>query len=228
MSTSPWIFPHSTCEHVSTVGIIQPLSFGMNMINVLLLIRAAYFASTIASRRAIGSFVLFETIHMISHAVHLNTNIHEVGVHVCLYLMAATIFQVLYTETNYVYSRYNKFSLLFVISVDLLVFSTIRSIYSIATGLSVLVTTVIPFIPKLDGHKYTIALAMIRGVVLLVGMFIVEMNYCHQFQIYNIDFHPLIELWGILLFQLLVCFVNKTPVLLPNITITTTYYKKNT
>ena len=207
--TDEWVFPHSTCERMLANSLlIQPYSFGMNMLNAALLLRSAAFAPDPESSHAILSFVVFEIVHMLSHAVHLDRNLHEVGIHFCGYLMAAMVYRTLRKRTGYVFTSINKFLLLMMISVDLITFFTVRNVYSIATGLSVLGVTVAQFLPKVGKKKKNLATMLIAGTFVLFGLFVIEKTFCSAFLSYNFEFHPfVIEIWGILLFQLLTNFM---------------------
>lgn len=77
-------------------------------------------------------------IHMMSHYMHYDKNIHEIGIHACGYLMAYTVYFALKRETGYSLSKYQKAKIFLASIIDIIVFSSIRNLYSIATGLSVL------------------------------------------------------------------------------------------
>lgn len=208
--SSEWIFPHSTCERtLASSRIVQPISFGMNMLNAVLLLRSAAFAPDAETSHAIGSFDVFEIMHMMSHAVHFDRNLHEIGIHFCGYLMAAMVYQALTKETGYVFTSHNKLLLASMIFVDLIVFSTVRNVYSIATGLSVMAVTVAQFSPKLNKKKKNLLKVLIAGTSVLFGMFVIEKKFCPTFLKHNFEYHPyVVETWGIILFQLLAHFIS--------------------
>ena len=156
-----------------------------------------------------GSFVVFEIMHMMSHAVHFDRNLHEIGIHFCGYLMAAMVYQALRKETGYVFTSHNKLLLASMIFVDLIVFSTVRNVYSIATGLSVMAVTVAQFSPKLNKKKKNLLKVLIAGTSVLFGMFVIEKKFCPTFLKHNFEYHPyVVETWGIILFQLLAHFIS--------------------
>jgi len=120
----------------------------MNLINAGLLARSAYLAHNIELRNALLSYVLFEIMHVLSHAVHLNRNFHEIGIHVCVYLMSFTTHCILKLETDYVLPTSRKLYIAATSVVDLIVFIRVRNIYSIATGLSLLAVTVMQYFDR--------------------------------------------------------------------------------
>jgi hypothetical protein len=205
MTSNEWIFPQSTCERTwSDNTIIQPYSFIINAVNVLLLLRSAYMIETNSIRMTILSFALFEVVH----TIHLNRQLHEIGIHLCGYIMMIMIYRTLSIQTGYIFSFSNKLIVAIAIIIDIFVFFSIRSIYSIATGLLVIAIVIAQFVTSLHNEKKRILIALILGTFILFLLFIVEKNFCHTFQQYKIEFHPfVIEIWGVFLFQLLVKFI---------------------
>lgn len=210
MKNNEWIFPQSTCERtLSTNTIIQPYSFCMNAINVLLLLYSAFLVQTNHIKITILSFALFEIVHTLSHAMHVNRHLHEISVHLCGYIMMIMIYYTLSIETGYVFSTHNKVIVACAILLDIFVFFTIRSIYSIATGLLVIAVMLMQFLSSLHTKKKNTLTALILGTFVLFILFIIEKQYCSIFQKYHFQYHAfVIEVWGIILFQLLVQFVT--------------------
>ena len=200
-----WVFPHSTCERTFVnTAIIQPYSFGMNFLNAAFLMRSAYISPTSQSRMAIASFVLFELFHMLSHAVHMDRNIHEIVIHACGYAMAITVNQAMEKETGHNLTTREKLTVLSSVFLDLIVFSSVRNIYSIATGLSVLAVTIAQYLPFMPKDKQKLMRTLVLGTIALFGMFVVEKQCCDIFKNWKFDYHPwIVETWGIFLFQLL-------------------------
>ena len=202
---SSWTFPHSTCERSLRGSVVQqPWSFGMNLVNAGLLMKDAVNESKTEPQMALISFVIFELVHAISHSVHLNRNIHEVSVHICGYAMSITTYRVFQKKTGLKLTLAHKLPILMMVITDLIVFSTIRGIYSIATGLSVLALVVAIHIPSMSEQQQVRLLQLIVGTVVLFGMFVAENAYCDTFLKVNFNYHPLVvETWGIFLFQML-------------------------
>lgn len=210
-----WVFPHTTCErtHYSN-GIvptpIQPYSFVLNALNAGLLLRSAIKAPNKLSRNAIFSFVLFELLHTFSHSVHYNRHYHEIGIHACGYLMAWTIYQYLKDHTKYELNFWNKLLIMSAIILDLSVFTTVRNIYSVGTGLNVFAFVVLQYFHILPKKQQEMMISLVIGTVILFLMFVVEKQFCRNvFLVNGFEYHPIIvEPWGLLLFQMLASFIS--------------------
>jgi hypothetical protein len=205
MTSSEWIFPHSTCERtLQDHLVLQPWSFGVNLLNVALLGRYAIISQSTPARLAILSFILFEILHSFSHAIHYDRQFHEIGIHVAGYLMAITSYIALKNETKYTLTFTSKLIIFLSILIDLIIFSTVRSIYGVASGLNLLTVTVAQFFHVLQPDKRILIQRLIAGVVVLFFMFVIEKHHCAYFMRINFQYHPfIVEPWGLILFQML-------------------------
>lgn len=205
-----WTFPHSTCEKSALAGpFVQPFSVGFNFLNAALLTRSALTATSPESRNAIASFALFEIVHTMSHAVHLNHHIHEIMVHTSLYIMAYGAFNSLKKQTSYELPRRKKMWIAASVAIDLIAFSTIRNVYSVATGLFLIAVTISQFHSQLNVAKRHQLKRLVGGAAFLLALSVVETTSCDYFRSIDFDYHPwVIEPWGLILFQWFAAFMR--------------------
>lgn len=204
MEEQQWTFPHSTCERVFDGALIaQPYSFAVTLVAAALLLRAAFRAPTPWSCAAIASFALFETVHCLSHAIHLdNPFYHELAAHACSYLMAWTTRRALLADAGYRGDAWaSPMVLAATVALDLAVFATMRGVGSIFTGLLVLVVVVAQ--ARLSLGKKTVASALALGAAAVVLFLHIEAIHCdYARDTWGIDLHPwLVEVPGLVLFQ---------------------------
>jgi len=210
VTSKKWNFPQSTCERNVLGSVIQPLSFAMNFANAALLTKSALSSHSLQGAGALLSFVLFEIIHTVSHMVHMSSNLHELSIHACGYLMATTMWSLLQKRTNQTLTKWEYGILGTSIVTDIIVFSSVRGVYSIFSGLSVMAFTVGIHLRSLTSSLKTKLKFLIGGVYVLAGLFYIEMKYCDDLLNKGFDFHPwIIETWGIVLFQLLASFIEE-------------------
>jgi hypothetical protein len=123
--------------------------------------------------------------------------------------MAITVHHALRNETGHTLTMREKLAILASVLLDLAVFSSVRNIYSIATGLSVLAVTIAQYLPMMPRQKQNLMKILVAGTACLFGMFVVEKQYCATFHSWRFEYYPwIVETWGILLFQLLARFLT--------------------
>ena len=77
-----YTFPFTTCEKVNKMGMAQPYSALVNILNCIIIL---YFLTKTNNRKSfmlILLFLLFEAFHAFSHSIHIPGNIQINIIHI--------------------------------------------------------------------------------------------------------------------------------------------------
>ena len=227
-----YTFPYDTCEYVVTIfdGVkTQPISTFLNSVNCVFIYRKLRLCSRISTKSVIASVLLFELFHMLSHLVHIDGGLQTNLVHFSAYcvnvsllcrfnelktetaIIPSTVFD---TEIGFLQKYYNHFFLTYLfclVCFDIYGFFFLSVIEYLTTQVIIFASLLIfyyKYIPSSVKHN-TIAIVSLSG--LIVSLFLIEEKYCVQMIAKQkiIPFHAIIEILGILLFDLFtLCLVE--------------------
>ncbi len=198
-------FPYNTCEpRRENSLIIQPVSFGLNMITALFLGVMALHSLTLKAPLiaiTILSYSLFEFFHAYSHMRHIDGNIQMTVVHILTYLMALTSLLVIIHAYGLI--PWRLFIITFVIMLDLYLVTTRHDTLTMfITGISVLASVFATHIDLLPTEVCRIFVTvLLPGALILIALFVNESRNCEVMMSWaKLPYHAIIELVGLVLF----------------------------
>jgi hypothetical protein len=199
-----YIFPFDTCEKKQDI-IAQPYSVFVNILNCLIIIYYLNKAKTNHSKYLLLSFLLFESLHTIAHAVHIKSSIQSNLTHLSSYFVNIFLLYYFYKQTNIKPTNEFIAILLIILLFDFYFVHKSMTINFIGTQTAIFLLILIyyytnmPIKIKNNIHK----IIFLAGCVML--LLINEKLNCKKMlnKYPNFPFHCLIEIIGLYLFYIL-------------------------
>lgn len=200
-----WTFPFKTCEKPIEFFIEQPVSFLVNLASVFNLLYYAYKSNVTHIKHTIFSYLLFELFHTISHSKRFNAQIQTSTIHFLAYYFFVATWLSLHFLTNKILNYNHLCFISFLILLDLYVFFIIGGLWTIITGLTLIVSLFIVYFYELPYFfKYNLQQKLIPGLIVLFVLFTNEALNCDKMMsFYIFPYHSIIEILGFYLFHLL-------------------------
>jgi len=202
---SEYTFPFSTCEKPNKVGIAQPYSSALNLINCIIIFY--FLLKTKQSYTFILFFVIlcFELFHVFSHSIHISGPIQINITHMLSYCIN---FAFLFFFYNYVKKIPSTWFIIFyacLILIDIYTFWNLNVVYYIFCQALLFSSVLLYYYPFLNKNiKANISIVFFL-VTLIIILFLNEKYNCEKMMsIYpHFPYHSLIEIIGICLFYII-------------------------
>ncbi len=200
-----WTFPYKTCEKPIEFFIEQPVSFLINLASVFNLLYYAYISKILHIKHTIFSYLLFELFHTISHSKRFNAQIQTSIIHFIAYYFFVTTWSSLYFLTNKILHYNQIYFISFLVLLDLFVFFIIGGLWTVITGLTLIMSLFILYFNELPYFfKKNLQQKLLPGLILLFLLFTNEALNCDKMMnFYIFPYHSIIEILGFYLFHLL-------------------------
>lgn len=200
-----YTFPFTTCEKVNKMGMAQPYSALVNILNCIIIL---YFLTKTNNRKSfmlILLFLLFEVFHAFSHSIHIPGNIQINIIHILVYLINFTFFYIFYKQTNKSPSLLFLLYIGIIIILDLYALFKLSIVYYLTTQSLIFISLIIyyyNYLPTFITNKVPHIIITIFSVIIL---FLNEKYNCNYMlsKYKNFPFHILIEIVGIVFFYIL-------------------------
>jgi hypothetical protein len=202
---SEYTFPFSTCEKPNKIGIAQPYSSVLNLINCIIILY--FLLKTKQSYTFILFFVIlcFELFHVFSHSIHISGPIQINITHMLSYCIN---FAFLFFFYNYVKKTPSTWFIIFyacLILIDIYTFWNLNVVYYIFCQALLFSSVLLYYYPFLNKNiKANISIVFFL-VTLIIILFLNEKYNCEKMMSVYPDFpyHSLIEIIGICLFYII-------------------------
>jgi len=195
------LFPFTTCEKPRHNDIIkQPVSAFVNIICCFILFAYLFMAKSLHFRLLIFSFLVFQSWHAFSHIHHFDGIIQTNVIHILTYCMTgALLYCIMCMKT--IQSNFFFIGLLFVIIIDLYVWTSVQGIYMTFSGLAVLIYVVLGSWRMFPTFVQKGLLWIMAGFLILLALIWNEKQNCEKMlKAFVFPYHVFIETTGLILF----------------------------
>lgn len=195
-----YTFPFDTCEKPNTSGIAQPYSVLVNLINCSIIFYYLIKTENNNSFLLLGSLLIFELFHTISHSIHIKGKFLYTITHAAAFLYNILLFNFLYNYTSKFPHKYYIVFLACIILFDIYALYNSSVIYFILTQFLLFASILYyyyPFLPtKIKNKIHWIGLS---AVLIYLGFINEKINCKKMLKVYpNFPFHIIIELFSII------------------------------
>ena len=166
-----YTFPFTTCEKVNKMGMAQPYSALVNILNCIIIL---YFLTKTNNRKSfmlILLFLLFEAFHAFSHSIHIPGNIQINIIHILVYLINFTFFYIFYKQTNKSPSLLFLLYIGIIIILDLYALFKLSIVYYLTTQSLIFISLIIyyyNYLPTFITNKVPHIITTIFSVIILL------------------------------------------------------------
>ena len=194
-----FLFPFTTCEKPDANSIVmQPVSSLVNLCTIIILIYFTLQTKTLSILLALLSYIIFEIWHMFSHMQHISGTIQSNIVHILGYFMAFLTLYAIIDLTHQYPTAIFMIALFILIIIDFYVWSYVKGVWTVITGLSILIMVVFgsyAAIPK--ELLYYFYIFLIGIICLLLVIYNESINCEKMLDIYSFPYHIFVEIIGI-------------------------------
>jgi hypothetical protein len=208
---SDFTFPFDSCEkpqetiEIGGIKIAQPWSVAANMVSIFVILFFLFKTKKVYTFLLIFMFLLFESFHTFSHAIHLEGKMQYLIVHILATLINVCYLYAFYKSTKVFPS---KLFIAFIAAVeiaDIYAFNYFSFLYTFITQLVIFVSIFLYYKPHLPA-KYQGNIPYILSIVFLIILVLANERYnCDKMLAVFPDFpfHIMIECLGTLAFYLI-------------------------
>lgn len=198
-----WTFPFSTCEMPVPGSIIsQPYSFAINAISVVVLMGYAAINPNFYIRLALITYAVFEAFHAFSHWQHVDAQRQTSVIHCLGYVFCIATYFALKDLTAKPIVGTSAVVVGAITAIDLVIFFTIRGLWNVMSGLSILLTVFLSYWKHYPSFLVSrMRYFLVPGLAVLFGLFVNEAYNCSaMLRFRHLPYHALIEVLGLSMF----------------------------
>jgi hypothetical protein len=208
---SKYTFPFDSCEkpqqtiEIGGVKIAQPWSVAANMVSIFVILYFLLKTKKVYTFLLIFMFLLFESFHTFSHAIHLEGNIQYHIVHILATLINVCYLYAFYRSTKVFPSKFFIAFITAVEIVDIYAFNHFSFLYTFITQIVIFISVFLYYKPHLPS-KYQGNIPYIIAIAILITLVLANERFnCEKMLTVFPDFpfHMIIESLGIIAFYLI-------------------------
>jgi len=204
---SDYLFPFKTCEARVDGPVAQPYSFVVNLVSTIVLLGFVCKASNNYVKIMLLTYAIFEAWHTYSHMKHLSGEYQKDVVHVLGYLLSITTLLAIYSLSKKKLSSMpilTMILLLCVVMFDIYAVIEMKGIYSLLSGLMILVVVIITHLHLFPSSFKRLTKWLFPGIILLGILLVNESYQCEKMMSFKqLPYHVLVEVVGLALFVML-------------------------
>lgn len=190
-----YIFPFTTCETVKA-GVSQPYSVAANAAILAVLAILLARASTAPVRALIGALMVFETVHLLSHAIHVRSSVQTVAIHAVAYGIGLALWWAVHVLSAQRPAAWIGAAIVALWLVDVWIFVRWRGLASVLSGVFWIFAILLLHLPYLPAWAF--AWPYLYGMALLaavgVALFFNEHLHCRAMLArFPFPYHVLVE-----------------------------------
>jgi hypothetical protein len=200
-----YIFPFDTCEKINDEGIAQPYSTLINAINCCIVLYFLSKTRTLHSFILIFSILCFESVHCISHMIHLTGSLQRNIIHFISYFINITLLYALYRYTKKTPGYIFFFYLLLLGCLDMYFFHYFSLEFYFSTTSLILISILFYYYSLLSESIQKSIHWIVLLVFVIICLIVNEKITCEKMmEIHpHLPYHILIESVGVLFFYII-------------------------
>lgn len=200
-----YTFPFHTCETPNKIGVAQPYSTFVNVVNCAIILYFLLQTTKTYTFLLLLAIFCFEAFHTFSHSIHIAGSIQINITHMLTYFINIAFFYAFYSYTHSLPSTRFLVYMLVLVCLDIYAFSYLSIVFYIASQATIAISLLVyyyPLLPKMIQKKIYQIIFLIGVIILL---FLNETQNCENMLAFypHFPYHVLIEIAGIFLFYIL-------------------------